>query len=168
MLLAVSAEGRGISINWEMLNRVDYSRPHVIKNALRSYNELMMLARKGDQVAHIICIDIKTAIHAPGVLSFKQRRYLGLWWQGFPMIDIAARHRVSQQAAHEVINFGNSSNGGTGIGVGCFLFNGDNRTESRNFVNVGAFHVTQKASGVSRESFHVTTLTFSIDGIKCQ
>ena len=91
-------------INWEMLNRVDYSRPGLIKNALRSYNELMMLARKGDQVAHIICIDIKTAIHAPGVLSFKQRRYLGLWWQGFPMIDIAARHRVSQQSAQEVVN----------------------------------------------------------------
>jgi hypothetical protein len=93
-------------INWEMLNRVDYSRPGVVKNALRNYNELMMLARKGDQVAHIICIDIKQAIHAPGVLSFKQSRYLGLWWQGFSTIDIAARHRVSQQAVHEVTNLG--------------------------------------------------------------
>jgi hypothetical protein len=93
----------GKSINWEMLNRVDYSRPHVIKNALRSYNELMMLARKGDQVAHIICIDIKTAIHAPGVLSFKQRRYLGLWWQGFNTIEIATMDSVSHVAVIRMI-----------------------------------------------------------------
>ena len=86
----------------------------MVKNALRNYNELMMLARKGDQVAHIICIDIKQAIHAPGVLSFKQRRYLGLWWQGFSYIEIATMYRLSPSVIKRRVDLATSN-------ISCFL-----------------------------------------------
>ena len=52
----------------------------------------MRLALKGDQVAHMICIDIKTAIHTKGVLTFKQKRYLNWWWQGYEYVEIAAMY----------------------------------------------------------------------------
>ncbi len=55
----------------------------------------MRLALKGDQVAAVVCVDLKRAIHIDKVLTFKQRRYLNLWWEGYTTIDIAARYSVS-------------------------------------------------------------------------
>jgi len=72
---------------------VDYSKAGIVKNALFNYNELMAMARKGDQTAGIICVDIKRAVHADNVLTFKQRRYLSLWWQGFDYVEIATMFR---------------------------------------------------------------------------
>lgn len=80
-------------LNWELMNRVDYSKPGIIKGCLYRYDNLMKLALNGDQVAQIVCLDIKRAIHTKGVLTFKQRRYLSLWWQGFTTIDIATMYK---------------------------------------------------------------------------
>jgi hypothetical protein len=85
----------GNFINWELLERADYSRPEVVKGLLRNYDGLMRLAIKGDSMAQIVCIDIKRAIHADNVLTFKQRRYLSLWWQGHSYIDIAAMYHLN-------------------------------------------------------------------------
>ena len=77
---------------------MDYSKAGIVKNALFNYNELMAMARKGDQTAGIICVDIKRAVHADNVLTFKQRRYLSLWWQGFSYVDIGTKYRKSPVA----------------------------------------------------------------------
>jgi hypothetical protein len=94
----------GNFINWELLERADYSRPEVVKGLLRNYDGLMRLAIKGDSMAQIVCIDIKGAIHARGVLTFNQRRYLGLWWKGFTYIDIAAKYHIKPQSVFDVVD----------------------------------------------------------------
>ena len=95
-----------MACNWGLMNRIDYSDPKVIKNVLFNYDELMRLARKGDQVAAIVCVDVKQAVHAEKVLTFKQRRYLGLWWQGFNTIEIAAMYHKDPWTINQVINKG--------------------------------------------------------------
>ena len=95
-----------IACNWELINRVDYSNPKVIKNILFYYDNLMVMAKKGDQVSAIVCIDVKRAIHTRGVLTFKQRRYLSLWWQGFNTIEIATMYHKDSWTINQVINKG--------------------------------------------------------------
>ena len=92
-----------IACNWELINRVDYSNPKVIKNILFHYDNLMVMAKKGDQVSAIVCIDVKRAIHTRGVLTFKQRRYLSLWWQGFNTIEIATMYHKDPSVINRVI-----------------------------------------------------------------
>ena len=94
------------STNWQLLQRIDYGRPGAVRGALFNYDELMNLARKGDQVAHTVCVDIKRAIHAEGVLTFRQRRYLALWWQGFNTIEIATMYSVSHVGVIRMISRG--------------------------------------------------------------
>ena len=84
--------------------RATYSSPGTVKKLLRSLDELMKQAGKGDQVAHSIYLDLDNALYYEGVLSFKQRKYLKLWLDGYRQIDIAAMHRVSQQAVQGSIN----------------------------------------------------------------
>ena len=95
-----------IACNWQLLNRMDYSRPGVIKNILFNYDTLMVMARRGDQVSAIVCIDVKRAIHTKGVLTFKQRRYLALWWQGHNTIEIATMYHKDPWTISQVINKG--------------------------------------------------------------
>ena len=85
-----------ISCNWELLNRVDYTKSGIVKSALFRYDALMGLAlSEGDQVALTVCVDIKRAVHASGVLTYKQRRYLSLWWQGYNYVEIGTMYRKS-------------------------------------------------------------------------
>lgn len=93
----------GGSINWRLLERADYSRPGVVKGLLFNYDGLMRLALKGDSMAHIVCIDIKRAIHTRGVLTFKQRRYLGLWWKGFSYTDIGAMYHRTPWSVNKCV-----------------------------------------------------------------
>ena len=95
-----------MACNWGLMNRIDYSDPKVIKNVLFNYDELMRLARKGDQVAAIVCVDVKQAVHAEKVLTFKQRRYLGLWWQGFNTIEIATMYHKDPSVVNRVLYIG--------------------------------------------------------------
>ncbi len=85
-------------MNWELLNRTDYSKPRIIKNALRNMTQLERAAEKGDQVAASIVIDLQNAMNDDGVLTFRQKKFLQLWLDGHRQIDIATMHRVSQQA----------------------------------------------------------------------
>ena len=88
------------------MERADYSSPAVVKGLLMNYDGLMKLALKGDSMAHIVCIDLKRAIHGKGVLTFRQRRYLGLWWQGYNLIEIAAMYHVAPKNVHARIEAG--------------------------------------------------------------
>jgi len=73
---------------------------------LRNLDGLMHLARKGDTVAHSIFIDLNNALYFEGVLTFKQRKFLQLWLEGYRQIDIAADHRLAQYQVSRVINSG--------------------------------------------------------------
>ncbi len=75
------------------MERVDYSKPGAVRGVIRNFSGLMALAEKGDQMAHIVCIDIRRAVYKKDVLTFKQRRYLLLWWKGHSYTDIAAMYR---------------------------------------------------------------------------
>ena len=87
-----------IACNWELLNDANYNSPRVVKRLLRRMINLEHRARKGDSVAQAVLIDLQDAIEAERVLTFKQRKYLRLWLDGYRQIDIATMHRVSQQA----------------------------------------------------------------------
>ena len=86
--------------------RAKYGSPKSVKNMLRNLDGLMHLARKGDTVAHSIFIDLNNAFYFEGVLTFRQRKFLQLWLEGYRQIDIAANHRISQQAVEKTINRG--------------------------------------------------------------
>ena len=64
------------------------------------------MARKGDQVSAVVCFDVKRAIHTRGVLTFKQRRYLSLWWQGHNTIEIATMYHKDPSSINRVIYTG--------------------------------------------------------------
>ena len=100
-----------ISCNWELLNRINYNNPKVIKNILYHYDDLMVIARKGDSVAGAICFDMRKAMRVRGVLTFKQRRYLSLWWKGYSYTDIATMYRRSPWSVNATVMkaFGNIS-----------------------------------------------------------
>ena len=95
-----------ISCNWELLNDANYHSPYVVKRLLRKMINLEHYARKGDTVAQSILIDLTDAINDDKVLTFKQRKYLTLWLDGYRQIDIAAMHRRSQDTVSRVINKG--------------------------------------------------------------
>jgi len=95
-----------IACNWELMNYARYDSPHIVKGLLRRKGSLTHYARKGDSVAHSILIDLDEAMKAEGVLTFKQKKYLKLWLDGYRQIDIAAMHRRSQNTVSEVINKG--------------------------------------------------------------
>ncbi len=85
-------------MNWELLNRTDYSKPRIIKNALRNMTQLERAAENGDQVAASIVIDLQNAMNDDGVLTFRQKKFLMLWLDGHRQIDIAMMHRISREA----------------------------------------------------------------------
>jgi hypothetical protein len=98
-----------IACNWQLLNDANYHSPSVIKRLLRKMISLEHYARKGDTVAQSILIDLTDAIEADQVLTFKQRKYLKLWLDGYRQIDIAAMHRRSQNTVSMVIDKGVSN-----------------------------------------------------------
>ena len=75
------------------MNRINYGNANAVKSVLYYYDNLMVMALKGDQDSIIVCMDVKRAIHTMGVLTFKQRRYLSLWWQGFDYVEIGTMYR---------------------------------------------------------------------------
>ena len=72
------------------------------------------------------------------------------------------------QQTQEIINFGNSPNGRAWTFASCFLFDSNYRRKSVDFIHIGTFQTTQKLSGISRKSFHVTALSFGINRIESQ
>ena len=69
-------------------------------------DNLLSLAERGDAVAHSIYIDLKSTLHARGVLTFKQRKYIRLWMAGYEDQQIAWMHGITRQGVNYVINSG--------------------------------------------------------------
>lgn len=68
----------------------------------------------------------------------------------------------------EVVNLGDGANGGTRVLVHRFLFDGDDRTQTRDFIYVGTLHVADELPRVGRKTLHVTALAFGINGVESQ
>ncbi len=50
----------------------------------------------------------------------------------------------------------------------CSLFNGDGGREAFNGFNIRFVHLADELPGVGGQGFHIASLTFSIDGVKCK
>ena len=67
-----------------------------------------------------------------------------------------------------VVDFGSGTYGRTRILVCCLLFNGNNRAQTSNLVHIRTLHASQEITGISREGFDVSSLSFSENGIEGQ
>ena len=67
-----------------------------------------------------------------------------------------------KEQAEIFVDFGAGAHGGTWVAAGDFLFDGDGRWQSFDVVDLGLIHSAQELSGISRETFYITTLTFGI------
>ena len=80
------------------IDTADYSKQGAVKNLLTNMDQLYYSGMwRGDSTALSIYIDLKTAINTKGVLTFKQRRYLLLWIEGYTQEEIGAKYRVARQ-----------------------------------------------------------------------
>ena len=85
-----------------------------------------------------------------------------------------ARHgRVGPRCAsieqtQKIVDFRDGADGRAGIFVGRFLLDGHYGAQSRDFVDIGAFHRPDELAGIGRERLHVAALSFGIDGIERQ
>jgi len=99
--------GVGDITNWELINRTNYANPRVIKSVLYKFNQMEKIAENRDSVALAICADIKDALKPRHkVLTFKQRRYISLWWQGFDYVEIAAMYHKDPWTINQVVGNG--------------------------------------------------------------
>ena len=79
------------------IDTADYSKQGAVKNLLTNMDQLHYSGMwRGDSTALSIYIDLKTAINTKGVLTFKQRRYLLLWIEGYTQEEIGAMYRVAR------------------------------------------------------------------------
>ena len=74
----------------------------------------------------------------------------------------------SIEQTKEIVNFSRSTNCRPRIFISSFLFNGNNRTQSRNFINIRTFHIPQEITGIRRKRFYISSLSFSKNSIKRQ
>ena len=71
------------------------------------------------------------------------------------------------QQTQKIVNLGSGANGRTRIFVRRFLLDGDDRTESRNLIDIRTFHIAHKVARVCRKSLDVTALSFGVNGVEC-
>lgn len=90
-------------MNWELLNRMEYSNPKAVKKLLLNYDGLVRMAEKGDQVALCIIVDLRTAIMKRGLLTKRQRKYLGLWLEGQTQDEVAMANRTTQDNVAHIV-----------------------------------------------------------------
>ncbi len=79
--------------------------------------------------------------------------------------------RNSDSCIHKseiIIDFRYGSYCGTWISVRRFLVNGNCRRKSLNAFYIRFFHLSQELSCIRRQRFHVSSLSFRINRIKCQ
>src|SRR5450432_1115591 len=70
------------------------------------------------------------------------------------------------QQTQKIVDFGNGSHCTARIAVSGFLFNGNDRAETRNLIYIRPLHIPDKLAGISTETFHVTPLTLGVNGIE--
>ena len=61
---------------------------------------------KGDGVALAVWVDLSKAIRTRGVLTFKQKKYILLWADGWTQYEIGVKYRRSQKTVSDGIGLG--------------------------------------------------------------
>ena len=92
--------------------------------------------------------------------------FLGIFHHSFPADVGVGNADAGIKQSDEVVNLGHRADGGTGILVGGFLFDGDDGTESGDAVHIGTFDVAYEMACIGRECFHIAALTFGVDGVE--
>ena len=95
-----------IACNWELMRKADYQSVGAIKWLLFNIDDLTRSAENGDGTAASIYVDIKRALSVRGVLTFKQRRYIHLWHEGYSLTEIATKYRLNPSTVQRTINKG--------------------------------------------------------------
>ena len=79
----------------------------MVKNLIRNHWTLYEYGMmKGDSVSISIWIDLSRAIRTNGVLTFKQKRYLILWADGWTLYDIGVEYQRGKDVIKRVIDIG--------------------------------------------------------------
>ncbi len=75
---------------------------------------------------------------------------------------------ASVEQTQKIVYFGDGANRRARIFARGFLLNGDDGTQTRNLVHIGALHVADEVARVGRKSLDVAALPFGVDGVECQ
>ena len=67
-----------------------------------------------------------------------------------------------------IINFRCCADCRTGILIRRFLFNRNNRTQSRNLIDIGTLQISQEITGIRRKGFDIPTLSFGKNRVERQ
>lgn len=93
--------------NAELMSIADYSNVLSLRNLYYKYNQLGELAYTGDTVAASIYIDLKTALHHPGVLTETQRKcIIGNLIQHSTFRELEPELLIDKSTIHYHINIG--------------------------------------------------------------
>src|SRR5438128_586141 len=77
--------------------------------------------------------------------------------------------RRSDRAVNDskvIVNFGDSSCGGTRRARSSFLLDGNGGGEPLDGIDLGTFHLVKKLTGVGRKRFDITALALGVNGVK--
>jgi len=91
-----------VRINHNLMARADYTEPAKINNLIKGVVNLERLAVSGDDTAHAIWVDLKTAITHSDITA-KQKNNLLMMAEGYTYLEIAAKNSISPQSAYRSI-----------------------------------------------------------------
>ncbi len=73
-----------------------------------------------------------------------------------------------KQQTHKIVHLGDGADRRARIAPRGFLLDGNNGTQTRNFLHVGAFHTAHELARVGRKSLHVAALPFGVYRIESE
>ena len=76
--------------------------------------------------------------------------------------------RASIQQTQKIVDLGNRTHRRTRILIGGLLLDRNHRTQSRNLIDIRAFHIADELAGIGRQRLHIAALTLGIDRIEGQ
>ena len=79
-----------------------------------------------------------------------------------------SRCRTSKKQTKIVVDFSRSTHSRARIFIRRFLFDGNNRTQSRNLIHIRTFHTPQEISGIGRKCLNISALSFGKKRVECQ
>ena len=94
--------------------------------------------------------------------------FRGLTGDGATAFGAMGSSNRGEQKTKIIINFSDCSDSGTWTAAGCLLLDRDGRAQPVDGVHVGALHLVQKLTSVSRKRLYVPPLAFRIDGVERQ
>ena len=131
-------------------------------------------------LAHLL--EELTVVSLTSTYQWGQNRYLPIFEVGENLIEdlflsiadhfltrlVAVRFaNTGVEQAEKIVDLRYGTYGRARIAASCFLLDADNGTQTRDLFHLRPFHLTNKLAGVGGEGFHIATLSFGVDRIKC-